>query len=202
MTVDHDQLKAWLDRERELAARGGKRRRKRPAQAPVTRAAKLLPVDWRVLERLAGYGPRGIWPGVPELAAKLGVSDRTVQRSLRRLEAAGRVVAVPVFEHPDDENWTARGRPIRHLGARATNTYRVTGPGDTTIDRISRETAAQTPVTRPESDNSRVTPGTRVSGSSGECRYQGPTRSEVLASLERAFGPVQVVAEWPNNRRR
>lgn len=161
MTVDHDQLKAWLDRERELAARGGKRRRKRPAQTPVTRAAKLLPVDWRVLERLAGYGPRGIWPGVPELAAKLGVSDRTVQRSLRRLEAAGRVVAVPVFEHPDDEK-----------------------------------------VTRPESDNSRVTPGTRVSGSSGECRYQGPTRSEVLASLERAFGPVQVVAEWPNNRRR
>jgi MarR family len=131
VTVDHDQLAAWLARERDLAARGVKRGHERPAQTPVTRPAKLLPVDWRVLERLAGYGPRGIWPGVPELAARLGVCRRTVQRSLRRLEAAGRVERVAVFEHPDDDNWTARGRRIRHLGAQATNTYRLADSGDT-----------------------------------------------------------------------
>jgi DNA-binding Lrp family transcriptional regulator len=100
---------------------------KSSAQTPVTRST-LLPVDWRLLERLASYGPNGIWPGIPKLAADLGVSDRTVQRSLRRLKAAGRIEIIPTFEDPYDGNWTRRERRIRHLGAQATNTYRLS-PG-------------------------------------------------------------------------
>jgi DNA-binding MarR family transcriptional regulator len=216
VTVDHDQLADWLARERDLAARGVKRGHNTAGQTPVTRAAKLLPVDWRVLERLAGYGPRGIWPGVPELAARLGVSDRTVQRSLRRLEATGKVEAVPTFAHPDDQNWTARGRRIRYLGEQVSNTYRladpgdaagtssraVTPPGDTTIDRIPHETPAQTPVTRPKSDKPRVTPGTRVSSSSGEWRYQrrpARTRSDprrLTAAQRRTARELPWYREW------
>jgi hypothetical protein len=236
MTVDRERATAWLERERDLAIRG----HESPAQTPVTRT-KLLPVDWRLLERLGAYGPHGIWPAVPELARKLGVSDRTVQRALARLEAAGRVERVAVFERDEDPEWLKRGRPISHARRQTSNTYRlavdarlavtpevaatcceqdgaprVTGPGDTTFDRLSRVSTAHTPVTRPETDSSRVTPGTRVSSSSGACRYQGPsepieitiepprstlldhdpTVAEVLAALRGGFGDVEVLS-WP-----
>ena len=199
VTIDHERLAAAIERERDLAGRGVKRGRETPAKTPVTRP-KLLPVDWRLLERLAGYGPHGIWPAVPELAAKLRTSDRTVQRSLGRLEAASRVERVATFERPDDPEWQRRGRRTSHRNRQTTNSYRVTGPGDTTIGRISDNAAAQTPVTRPESDESRVTPRTTVSSSSGECRDQGPGRSAILTALEQAFGPVRVLAEWPNDQ--
>jgi MarR family len=238
MTVDRERLTAWLERERELAGRGVTRGHESPAQTPVTRT-ELLPVDWRLLERLGSYGPHGIWPAVPELARKLGVSDRTVQRSLARLEAAGRVERVAVFERDEDPEWLKRGRPISHARRQTSNTYRlavgarlaatphaaceqdgtprVTGPGDATFDRLSRVSAAHTPVTQPETDSSRVTPGTRVSSSSGacrSCRYRGPPEpieipiepprsalldhhpgvSEVLGAIRRRFGEVLVLS--------
>lgn len=97
--------------------------------------ADLDELDHRLLAQLASYGPRGIWPGVPELAAKLDHSVRTVQRHLRRLETAGMVRRLDVFERPDDPNWTARGRRVQHCGRQTSSTYTltygVTGPGDT-----------------------------------------------------------------------
>jgi hypothetical protein len=97
--------------------------------------ADLEELDHQLLALLAGYGPRGIWPRIPELAAKLHCSTRTVQRHLRRLESAGMVRRLPVFERPDDPNWTVRGRRIQHLGEQVSNTYVLTfgasDPGDT-----------------------------------------------------------------------
>ena len=118
-----------------------------PAQTPVSRDAKLLPVDWRLFDVLAAHrGRAGIYPAVPRLVDALKVSDSTVHRSLRRLAAAGLVERIPVFERDDDPEWQRRGHRTRHAKRQTSNSYRLAsvtpGPGVTG----SRETPAQTPV--------------------------------------------------------
>jgi DNA-binding transcriptional ArsR family regulator len=96
-----------------------------PAQTPVSRDAKLLPVDWRLFDVLAAHrGRAGIYPAVPRLVDALKVSDSTVHRSLRRLAAAGLVERIPVFERDDDPEWQRRGHRTRHAKRQTSNSYR------------------------------------------------------------------------------
>jgi DNA-binding Lrp family transcriptional regulator len=129
-------------------------RRKPAAQTPVN--SMLLPVDHRLLQALAGYGPRAIYPSVPELARRVGYSPRWVQKRLDYLEAHGHLERVAVYELPGEPDWDVRGRRIEHKGRQTSNTYRLrpefTPPGElqsaaeTPVN--SGKTAAQTPVSR------------------------------------------------------
>jgi hypothetical protein len=179
----------------------------------VSPPAKLLPIDRRLLDLLAAHqGPAGICPTMTRLAGLVGVTRRYVRERLATLEAAGLVERVAVFERDDDLEWKRR-RAAGFAGERprrqTSNAYRLTGaatpvptPLGTGPAAVQQHLPLSTPRNSPNSARSPVPPIEGVSGSSGECRHQGPTRSEVLASLNRAFGPVWVVAEWPNGRRR
>ena len=110
------------------------------AQTPVSRGAKLLPVDWRLLDVLAAHrGHAGIYPGVPRLVDALKVSDSTVHRSLRRLVAAGLVERIPVFERDDDPEWQRRGHRPSHPRRQTSNSYRLAsvtpGPGSPSLGK-------------------------------------------------------------------
>lgn len=63
-----------------------------------------LPGDQLVLGKLATFGNfmtgTGCRPSVDTLAARAGVTVRTVQRALRRLEVDGWIVATPRHNHP------------------------------------------------------------------------------------------------------
>jgi Helix-turn-helix domain len=112
--------------------------------------AELLDVDRRLFDVLAAHdGPAGICPRVPRLAKLLGCSVSTVQRSLRRLEAAGMVETVPVFERDDILEWKRRlaaGFTGEQPRRQTSNSYRVLpGPGSTPKTEI----AGHPPVARP-----------------------------------------------------
>ena len=79
----------------------------RPAHTPGARWTHDL--DQRLLGTLAAHqGPAGICPRIPRLARLLGVHVSTVQRSLRRLETAGCIESISVYEREDDPEWKQR----------------------------------------------------------------------------------------------
>jgi DNA-binding Lrp family transcriptional regulator len=111
--------------------------------------ARTDELDRRLLDTLAAHdGPAGICPRVPRLAKLLGVSVSTIQRSLGRLEAAGLVERIPVYERDDDLEWKQRqaaGFTGEAPRRQTSNSYRVTpGPGVTP----KAETAGHPPVSR------------------------------------------------------
>jgi hypothetical protein len=122
---------------------------------PVSRSQEEL--DRRLLHTLAAkQGPKGICPKVATLAELLKVSESSVQRSRRRLEAAGLVQRLDVFESDDDPEWQRRaqagepafyrGRPTRR---QTRNAYRLTpGPGVTGYP----QNAARDPVSAVDGD--------------------------------------------------
>jgi DNA-binding transcriptional ArsR family regulator len=187
---------------------------KRPAHTPVSRSTDEL--DRRLRETLAAHqGPAGICPTVPRLAGLLGVSVSTVQRSLRRLVAAGLVERVAVHELPDDPEWQRRGHRISHKGRQTSNSYRLLvtpGPGVT----ASEGTAGQTPVSpdfvTPLEGKEQAGGGYQGSTDEGEAALipAGPVEidldvpaalllahdpgvTEILGTLGRAFGEVLVL---------
>lgn len=189
-------------------------RGKRPAHTPVSPSTDEL--DRRLLATLAAHqGPAGICPTVPRLARLLDVSVSTVQRSLRRLVAAGLVERIAVHELPDDLEWQRREHRISHKGRQTSNSYRLLvtpGPGVTALE----ETAAQTPVSpdfatplegkeqadggyqgsRDEDEASLIPPAPVEIDLAVPVALQldhDPGVSEVLDALGRAFGEVLVL---------
>lgn len=193
-----------------------------PAQTPVSRELGG-DLDRRLLALLRAHqGARGICPTVARQAELLGVSESSVQRARRRLQAAGLVERIDVFERDDDPEWQRRRRageagitPRRQTR----NAYRVTpgvlapvtpAPGVTGFPQA----AAQTPVSPVDGDTpegkesaalrkvplwERAKAGMdRKMGRVPAEDATGPTRAELLATLEGAFGPVEVLAEWRN----
>ena len=188
-------------------------------QTPVTPTGGGL--DQRLLDTLAAHeGRGGIYPRVPRLAELLGVSDRTVQRHLADLEAAGLVERVPVFERDNDPEWQRRGHSTSHARRQTSNTYRLLvspGPGDTEQANVP----AQTPVTpesvspleekeQPASEEREVS-SSRVSSPltvvevgqqhPADLLDHDPTAGQVLAALA-PLGSVEVVAPvaWQGRR--
>jgi hypothetical protein len=188
--------------------------RKPAGHPPVT--TQLDQLDYRIVEVLAAHeGASGAWPGVRRIAARVQRSDRTVQRRLAKLVAAGLVERVAVFERLDDPEWQRRraaGVTGSQPRGQTTNTYRVTPPGDTSYP----QRPAHPPVTRLR----RVTPervreagevgtGDRDSGEAAlippgpvEIAVEPPAElqlgrdpglGELLATLDGAFGHVQVL---------
>lgn len=99
--------------------------------------AVLTPREHQLLHALLSYrwsDDAPIFPRVGTLAKRLGCSERTVQRALRRLEAGGWIVTVARYR--DDE---ARDR--------TSNEYR---PGPTLLPLLPRADAAADTTSRPD----------------------------------------------------
>jgi DNA-binding Lrp family transcriptional regulator len=187
----------------------------RPAQTPVARRTDEF--DRRLLETLAAHqGPGGIYPTVPRLARLLGVHVSTVQRSLRRLEAAALVERTDVFEDENDLEWKRRDHRISHRGRQTASSYRLVGRGELLPAPGSsafQEPAAQTPVAAdsllPLEGKEPADSGYQGSRDKGErppepievsveppesaLLDRDPGVSEVLGTLGRAFGDLQVL---------
>jgi DNA-binding Lrp family transcriptional regulator len=196
VSYDRAKVEAFIARERNLAERRIKRGRepKPAAQTPVNSA--LLPIDHRLLQQLASYGPRAIYPSVPELARKVGCSPRWVQKRLDHLEAHGHLERVAVYERPGEPDWDARGRRVEHKGRQTSNTYRLrpqfTPPGElqtgaeTPVN--SGEAAAQPPV-NPEAVSTRTSSPLEQPEANVQPVAQGTT-DDVAAALDLAAAPA------------
>lgn len=175
--------------------------------------SELLPIDWRILGYLGSYA--SAYPSLATVARDLDVTRRWVRQRLALLEAAGYVERVPVFERPDDAQWLARGRQVEHKGRQTSNTYRLAATRGDTPRKSGQTGNPQVSATANRANVSASLPtstavATTVSRG-GEWRWHikfadgvlpqldhDPTRSELLGTLESAFGPVQVRKQWRN----
>lgn len=216
MTFDHDQAAAWLQRERDLAARGVKRGRERkPAAQPPGHV--LTDLDRRLLHALADHqGSGGIYPTMGRLAELVGRSPRHVRRRLAVLQDAGLVERVAVRELPSDAEWRRRRQQSRGPGRQTSNSYRLGADVRGAPDTAFPEAAAQPPGhdtgdVRPRSvsEASTVSRDTIGAASLEPIEFpveppaalqlaDDPKQSEIVATLERGFGGVQVEQVYPN----
>ena len=179
---------------------------------PVSRRTDEL--DRRLLETLAAHeGPVGICPRVPRLAALLGVSVSTVQRSLRRLESADLVERIPVYETDDDLEWKRRRHRVSHARRQTSNTYRLTpAPGVTGFGEPAAQTRVSQDFVTPlegkepadggyhgdidEGDRDLIpTEPIQIAVEPPEALQldHNPGLSEIMGTLEQGFGHVQVL---------
>jgi hypothetical protein len=194
--------------------------RKAPAQTPVARRTDEL--DRRLLDTLAAHqGPAGICPGVPRLARLLGVHVSTIQRALLRLERAGRLKRIEVFETDDDLEWKRRlaaGFPGERPRRQTANSYvLLPGPGRSSSQRPAGQPPVARDSVRPLEGKEPADGGYQGSRDEDELTLRptepveipieppaallldhdpGPT--EILDALGRGFGTVQVAQVWPN----
>ncbi len=216
MTFDHDQAAAWLQRERDLAARGVKRGRERkPAAQPPGHA--LTDLDRRLLHALADHqGSGGIYPTMGRLAELVGRSPRHVRRRLAVLHDAGLVERVAVHELPSDAEWRRRRQQSRGPGRQTSNSYRLATDVRGPPDMPNRNAAAQPPGhaqpdVRPRSVSEATTVSRDTIGAASlepiEFAVEPPAalqldrdpgQAEIVATLEQGFGGVQVEQVYPN----
>lgn len=219
MPFDRDKVERWLDRERELAARGIRRSQdpnpvsagKPPGSVgggPGATAA-LSDVDQAILRVLERD------PDAPEskMAAAAGVTVRWVRVRLARMEQLGILERIPVFERNDDPNWKARNRRPEFYGQQTSNHYRLRGdppevpPGSPAAKRPSSHQLAppDSALKKPKARGTRVSskgfPRARVhmdmkptDKQAGTCRVCGGV---VLASS--AWPDCHPAChQWPN----